>query len=359
MTTSAFDPYPAPTRAVRIGDPGELFAALPAMLGFAPERSIVVCCLRGSSLGPVMRFDFVVPESGAGVAAEVSAALHQFVAICVRDGAGAVVVMVVDDSGAPALVYTDAVDELAHRLGEADIRIVGAHFVARIAEGQPWWSLLGDARRGRLPDPDSSSLAAAHVLEGRQIRATRGELEALLDRGDPAECAEVAELVGAVVPVALRSAGIAATSRSLERVLRIVFRMGDGHVPTRHDIADVGRAIDDLAVRDSLLGLAAGPLAPAAETLWLAAARVLPDPHRAAAATLLGFSAYLGGEGPLARICLTAALEADPEYRLAVLLDASLTSGMRPGKLFGLVESAYEAAGQLGVPLPPRTLQPR
>ena len=363
MTTSAFDPADTASRpCVRIGDPGDLLAALPAMLGFAPERSIVVACLRGSpatSVGPVMRFDFVLPESGTGVSGELSAVLRHFVAICAREGADAVVVLVIDDSGAPTLVYTDAVDEFADRLDAVGISVKGAYFAARLAAGEPWWSLFGDARRGRVPDPHSSSLAVAHVLEGRQIRSSRTDLEALLDRAEPAERAEVSALVGASVPVALRTCGVAPIADSLERVLWLIDDIADGHVPTPWEIAETGRALDDPLVRDSLLALAAGPLAPAAEALWLTAARVLPDSHRAAAATLVGFGAYLAGEGALARIALTSALESDPEYRLAVLLDASLSSGLRPETLGGLVESAYGVAGQLGVELPVPTQERR
>jgi hypothetical protein len=69
---------------------------------------------------------------------------------------------------------------------------------------------------------------------------------------------------------------------------------------------------------------------------------------------LLAFSAYARGDGPLAGLALEAALSADPNHRMAGMLDTALQSGMRPEQIRELAGTGYRLAEKLGVRLPPR-----
>jgi len=56
----------------------------------------------------------------------------------------------------------------------------------------------------------------------------------------------------------------------------------------------------------------------------------LPDPWRGLALGVVGFGAYMSGDGPRAGIALEAALRCDPGNRMARLLDTALQAGMPP-----------------------------
>ncbi|WP_307807295.1 DUF4192 domain-containing protein [Rhodococcus qingshengii] len=113
----------------------------------------------------------------------------------------------------------------------------------------------------------------------------------------------------------------------LEHVRRVE---AGAHRPDPQECADLVVALTDVRVRDVVLGLAITSVAAHAEQLWLVLTHEVPLPERAWPATLLGFFAYVRGDGPLAGVALSAALSADSEHTLAGLLDLSLQSGMRP-----------------------------
>lgn len=355
-STSPHDPLEAWRRPLSITDPADLIVAVPALLGFHPQRSLVLICLGGrssTSVGAVMRHDLV---SDAGMGAVV----EQFGIICANERATAAMALVVDDRGGEDESYDTLLDVLAQRLGDSGAELVGAHRTRRIAKGERWWGLLGDPRWGVLPDPTASSVAAAHVLEGKQIRASRTDLTALLD-GDVRERIAVADCVDDLREHELLArlselAEPAATELSrlrLDLVLWQIATVASGERLQPVEFAEIVMALDDRSVRDALVALAIGPDAVAAEMLWLALTQVAPVPYRADAAALLGFFAYIRSDGPLAGIALSVALDSNPAHGLAALLDTALTSGLRPSKMWPVAESGYDVADRLGVNLPP------
>ena len=377
MTTSAdpFDPTASTHRPLRIQEPGDLLAAVPALLGFRPEQSVILVCLGGDSgtaLGAVLRHDLLLgdpPE--AGIPAPMTAVFEQFAAVCARERARRAIAVLVDAHAgcAPPGVWvaapaTDAdvrrslhvalVDALAEHLADVGAQLTGVHVTAAIEAGQPWWSLLGDVRGGTIPDPAASTVAVAHVLGGRQIHRSRAELTRLIGRD------------GRVRAVArqLRAARAAEprlrdgdqhdrhARKKLEFVLFECDKLAAGESLSPSEFAALAIALEYRVVRDAVMALSVGERRVAAEALWLNLTRVLPDPERADAATLLGYSAYVRGDGPLAGIAFAAALDSDPEHRLAGLLDACLQGGLRPEAMRELADTGYEQAARLGVALP-------
>lgn len=378
MTTSAFshDSHVPPgphhagagfgTRcAVRISDPGTLISSVPALLGFHPRRSLVAICLAGTSVGAVMRHDLVLDEPGhAGGVMDL--VLEQFAAVAVREGADRMLVVVVDDRIPPRAraadlagyaTIADGFRELLHR---SAIELSAVHVCSRIEAGAPWQDLAG-ANRGILPDPTASAVAAAQVLEGRAIRGSREELEAVVDPASP----DVQELIADLIDTAREDGtrGVALTRAAadpeqadregLEYVLTRIAQHDSGDEISPEECAELALALENLTVRDSLLALSAGAQADAAEQMWVHLARTLPDPERAEPLTLLGYSAYLRGDGPMAGVALCAALAADPCHRLAGLLDDALQAGIRPTALRDLAAVGHGIANDLGVQLPP------
>ncbi|MEV6099991.1 DUF4192 domain-containing protein [Nocardia sp. NPDC051981] len=355
----------------RLRAPGDLIAAVPAMLGFMPARSLVVTVLRADQASPdiaavevVTRMDLDNPGRSA-----MGMLVDRVAGICVRHRAVAALALVVDDRatvptrkhrGVRARKHHDLVAALEHRLDVDAVPLAGAWAVQAIGAELPWWTLSGPWSRGLQPDPAASMVTLRHVLEGRPLRGSRRELTDILVVDPVARDATAAALEVAVAAAARRLArvvqdGDPRVPLRLEvcRVLRYLERVEAGARLTPAEVADVAVALRDSALRDIMFGLAPGPRADGAEALWLQLARALPDPDRAEAAALLGYCAYTRGDGPLAGVALDAALAADPKHRMAMLLDLGLQTGLRPERLGRLADSGREAAAELGIHLGP------
>lgn len=364
----------APDCAVCVEEPGEVIAAVPAMIGFPPERSLVVLVLRssgrggGSIIDAVVRFD--LDQDGGRRRLRAGMVAQCVLQICAHDDIAEVLVVVVDDRAVESPRRSETgercgtgrfevlIDALDRRLATHEIALTGAWAVRAIEPEQPWWSLVGPDRHGTLPDPSSSSVALSHVLDGRQIRGSRAELTALV-----AEDVEVRDQVAAILDSALsvaRDRYARAVRRgdpsdysrqALDYVLWQIANTESGIQLMVPELAELAAALRDRAVRDAMFALAVGDHAVAAEGLWAALTRALTGRDRAEAASLLGYSAYVRGDGPLAGIALEAALDADPDHPLATLLEASLMVGMRPDQLRRLARSGYDTAADLGIDL--------
>lgn len=349
---------------VRITDPADLIAAVPAMLGFRPHRSVVVICLAGDPtvVQAVLRADLPDPAAHDG-----AALVDHLVERCARADCERAVAVIVDDrlggAGPDDPLCNDPLcddpdgdahgvllDLLADVLAEIGVELVSGYLVTDLVADAAWWTLLGDPDGGPLPDPGASEIAATQVLRGHPIRASRAELVRLLAPRPPAERTRVARL---------RSAARHPSSRARRRpvgavIEEVVARIVDaGGSLGDEAIAAVSVALERFEVRDALLGLVVTDAADAAETAWLGMVRALTGPERAEPAALLGFSAYVRGDGPLAGVALGLALTADPEHRLAGMLDAALYHGVRPDALVRLAHTGREVAATLGATLPP------
>lgn len=334
--------------------PGALVAALPAVLGFVPENSLVLVSLDGGDLGAVLRVD-LCEELGdrVGHLVEVAAAAEP----------EAVIVVIVDEEGAHCPrcneEYRQLCATLAEVLAEYSIELWAAHVVDRVARGGRWHCVDGCGASGTVDDPSASPLAAAAVLEGRRLYPRRADLQAVVAVEDPGRSA-------ALAGVLTRQAGTRAQAhradpagcgrRDVEAAMAAAGRVGGGQSLSDAELAALGCALNDVQVRDTLYALAVGEKAGEAEALWASLARILPAPWRVEALVLLAFSAYVRGDGPLAGVSLEAALRCDPDHRMAGMLDEALQSGMRPEQIRELAVTGYRLAKRLGVRLPPQRI---
>lgn len=354
-SVAAMTTHADPPATVHLGEPGALLASLPALLGFHPERSLLLLCLEGeraATVGLVARVDLPNPGDRAGC----DAVVQQLSVLCARRGVPAAVAVVVENSAAPES-RRRLVSALRSACEEVGTDLISSHHVCRTAPGVVW-SSYGSTRTGLLPDPRSSPVAAEHVLRGRVIHGSRAEVAALLTPDGSARTAEVGlALAAELARVAEgRSTDPAGTAVHLfERVLAAVARADErpDELLEAVEVAALGAALCDLTVRDMCFALAAGEYAAAAERLWMVLARALPAPGLAEPAVLLAQSAYGRGEGPIAGVALRVALHADPGHRMAALLDSSLVAGLPPQTVRSLSVTARAMAVALGVHLPP------
>ncbi|MGH3674701.1 MAG: DUF4192 domain-containing protein [Mycobacterium sp.] len=338
MTTSQSD--------FQLNRPGALIAALPAVLGFVPEKSLVLVTVDRGEMGCVMRVD-LSPELYDSVAhvAEVAAAARPDAAIAV----------VVDAEGADCRLCNDEYRRLANsltdRLAEHRIELLDVHVVDRVAAGGRWHCLDGGG--GVIDDPSTSPLAMAAVLEGRRLYARRAELQQVIEVVDPAASEALAAIIRAQADARKVDA-----RRDIEEAMAAATRVAAGKALPEPRLARLACALTDPQVRDTLYALAVGDSAAQAESLWALLSRTLPAPWRVEALVLLAFSAYARGDGPLAGVSLEAALRCDPTHRMAGMLDTALQSGMRPEQIRELARTGYRLAKRLGVRLPNRCVRP-
>ncbi|MGB3370567.1 MAG: DUF4192 domain-containing protein [Rhodococcus sp. (in: high G+C Gram-positive bacteria)] len=357
-----------------VSGPGDLLAAIPAFLGFTPHRSLVVICLDdtaggGPTIGMVMRHDLKLPEPvedehqlWGRVSAEMAKVTAHFAEICARDDVRGALALIVDDRARPSERGTRAdrhcravARRLARDLRDRGTELAQVYLTAELVLGSRWWTAFGPAESGTIPDPTTSPVTLAYLLEGRGVHESRDKLAEAIEPVDTAVSRTVEEL--------LRSGRSRDRGSDRMRLDAILSRLAmwaassPDHpavvaLPTE-TIAEFGLALRNVMVRDSLLAITLTGFAELAEQLWSYLMRILPAPERACPATLLGFSAYARGEGALATLALDIALDADPDYSLAQLLDRSLLAGARPAMIREVALSGYAVAELCGVRLPP------
>ncbi|MRH93048.1 DUF4192 family protein [Nocardia sp. SYP-A9097] len=351
---------------VHIADPADFIAAVPAMLGFTPVRSLVLIFVRDETRwggAPTVQF-LVRTESPLQTHRLSDTDVGQRAKdMCAQGEASTVVAVLVDDRLSRPTELAAADESCRSTLAslrrdlEADgLAFAGAWSTPIIAAEAEWWNELAPDQHGRLRDPASSQIAAEYTVAGRPIRPNRTAITDLVEV-DPTLRERVTHALPEVAADAQRRFARAVrignpdayTRQALWRVVQIIKHSSAVETPAPRNLAEVAVALRDTDVREVMYGIAAGPYSARAHQLWSILTRALPDPDRADAAMLLGFSAYLRGDGALAGIALEAALASDPDHRMAQLLDLALSTASPPSRLRRLCRLGIDAAAQLRI----------
>jgi Domain of unknown function (DUF4192) len=325
--------------------PGVLIAALPAVLGFVPEKSLVLVTVDRGEMGCVMRVD---------LSDEVAGTVEHIADVAAAAKPDSAIAVVVDEEGASCRMCNDEYRQLAATLSTTlagrGIELLAAHIVDRVAAGGRWHCADGCGNAGTVEDPSASPLAVAAVLDGRRLYARRAELQEVITVADPAR----ADALARQIPRIEIDRPDAEARSDVEAAIAAAASVANGERLSDDTVARLACALSDPLVRDTLYALAVGENAGQAEMLWAELSRALPEPWRAEALVLLAFSAYARGDGPLAGVSLDAALRCDTTHRMAGMLDTALQSGLRPEQIRELAFTGYRLADRLGVQLPPK-----
>lgn len=331
---------------VRLSSPAQIVNAVPYLVGFEPENSLVVLSLRGkrNRVGVTARVDLPPPGFAATCA-------DQFMSFLERDKATQVVVALYPPSvGRDHPALAPLVDAFVERLTQTQIRL---NDVLCIYDGR-WWSLQCTNTRccpadGTPIEPEGASpLAAAMVASGRVVLASRRELEATIA---PVTGATAAAMASALRQASERLIGELGAGRrlqerdeSLELFAATVRAWHETHTPlSTDDAARLIVALDDVLVRDEILTWTEGDWGEATRSMVTELARRAVPPFEVPALTLLGWIAYLQGDGAIATIALERAVAADPDYGLAQLLDQALLGGLNPSTFQSTVRQLRRA----------------
>ncbi|MBX6358354.1 MAG: DUF4192 domain-containing protein, partial [Micromonosporaceae bacterium] len=345
---------PARTR-LTVRSTVDLLALVPCLLGFHPADSLVVVAMRRGQVIFAARGD--LPAARAPRAAS-GALAGQLAAVVRRQGCEAAVVIgygPADRVAAAAPVGCDA-------LSRQGVQVLDA---LRVTAGRYFSLLCADPRccppDGTAFDASASPLAAEAVFAGQVVLPDRDALvRQLAPVGGPARESMHLAAGRAEDRLARLLAGAAGATSGKPDAGRPA--PGGPETPAGRGAAAVLRA-GRAAVRQALARGEAGQRLTDDEVAWLALLlchpvvrdfawqrtgpddwqialwtdvlrRVEPD-LAAAPGSLLAFAAWRSGFGSLAGIALERALDADPAYPMALVLDDMLRRGLPPSTLDG------------------------
>ncbi|MBY8878658.1 DUF4192 domain-containing protein [Actinacidiphila acidipaludis] len=347
---------------VTLRGPDELADALPYLMGFHPNDSIVLVALHGEHgrFGGRVRLGLPHdPGEWPEVAAHLAGCLVRNSA---QRGAppDAVVAFVCEDpddgEGAPEVMerLRPLVQHLRLACGALEVPVVEALCVS----AGRWWSYVrpesapspkeGDA----LPPPGSTTMAATAAYLGLPSPSSLRDIESRLKPREPRDREHEIALDTASAELVPRMLADGDTSEDIRNRTITLARGAMAKLrkaPVINDPARADRRDDRLLADDEaamiILGLqdrdtrdrAAEWMEPAqadaALRLWRALARRCAGTyaeHAAAPLTLAGWVAWSSGDEAEARAALGLALDLEPTYTFARLLHHAVNAGMDP-----------------------------
>ena len=333
-TPSSGTPSRAAPRTLRLKHPADLLAAVPGVLGFHPEDSVVLVTV-GEAVTPFhARVDLPAsPEDVDTVADELVPVAAQARVTRVA------VVLYTDDAAMAGLV----VETFTRRLAAHDVAVT----LAVRADGRHWFLLADDQGEGR-PDLGTPYDLSTHpitveaVVEGRVVHASREALRDSLVGTDPDEIERVAAAMEVAiarlqdvacpegetsVPEGAREHLVREGRWVQHRVRRFVT---DGAQLDTHDVGRLLVAMISIEVRDVAWSEMRRENAQAHVDLWRDVVRRSPLEALAPAAALLAFAAWLTGDGALAWCAVDRCQQSDPGYGLAGLVAQALAGAVPP-----------------------------
>lgn len=377
-------PYDRPVDEgqVTLRTPGELADALPYLLGYRPEDSIVLVALRDRDgrgrFGGRARLGIPAnPDDWASAAGQLAHGLvtgserrgvrpEQMVAyLCQEPGRG--------ETGREVM---ERLRPLAQKLrvecGALEVPVVEA---LCISDGRFWSYCCDDeaccpAEGVPMGLPGTSVLAAAATYAGIQVRGSLRELRArLLPWESGAAREQTAALDAAAMTVVSRILDDVGRAEVAEETLclaqRVMRRLGeappvsgvpaedlrDDQLLAHDEAAALILGLQDRTTRDRAAAWMEGDEAGPALRLWRALARRCVGPygeHAAAPLTLAGWVAWSVGDELEAREALAMALGADQDYLFARLLHQACNEGLDPESIRRCLRAGREGLDGTG-----------
>ncbi|MET7293769.1 DUF4192 domain-containing protein [Streptomyces griseoloalbus] len=391
ITCTAYDSH-GDEQQVTLRTPAELADALPYLLGYRPEDSIVLVALHDKDgrgrFGGRARLGIPVHADDWPSAARQLA--HGLVKGSERRGARPEQMVVFlcrePGRGETGRQVKERLGPLSRALrlecGALDIPVVEA---LCISDGRFWSYCCDDqgccpAEGTPMGLPGTSVLAAAATYAGLQVRGTLRELRARLLPWEHSAALEQEVALDAagmtLVPKILDAAGRhEVAEETLRLAQRIMGRFAEsppapGTLPADlrddellgHDeAATLILGLQDRTTRDRAAEWMEGDEAGLALRLWRALARRCVGPygeHAAAPLTLAGWVAWSAGDELEAREALAMALGADPDYLFARLLHQACNEGLDPETIRRCLRTEREDRGQ-ATPEPAMGTEPR
>lgn len=304
MVAGSVGPMTTTTFSVR--HPEDLLAAVPVLLGFGPEASLVMLTF-GGSVQFHGRIDLPRrPE-------HVDHCVESLLAPAVRHAVRAVAFVLYDAEPEPAAFLAR---RLAVRTGECGMHLADC---LSVLDGR-WYDPLGlhGAPPGGVPfSADDHEFRVRSVAGGHVTLGSRAELEATVAPAVDAVAETAAALADAVPP-------------SPAEVRAMLGAALHGPRLTADRVAGLLLALQAGPVRDEAWGRMRRDDVHAQVALWSDVVRRSPPDLVAHPAAVLAFAAWLGGDGALAWCALDRCFAQEPGHGLGLLVAGLLEHAVPP-----------------------------
>lgn len=304
---------------------GELAAALPTIVGFRPENSVIAVCVdpRTRRLAETMRVDLPSRPADLTHAANLLAShinRHAplkviLFAVTPDEEAGRKVVSLVENS-----------------VGAASV--IGA---ARLDEGRYWNLLAPHPLEGRpiRPGPFSEQVTEFNVIEGRHVFPTRADMEAAYAPASDELQYQTARAIMRVAEKIQADAGEHGWDHVLIPVRKTAFTELTNLLDDPSHFNTAAAAWLTVAsgfppIRDDMRRQITRENALQHAETWRMVAIHAPGTTAASAYALSAFANWLGGDGAQASIAVGQALRCNPEDRLANATHYIVANGVNP-----------------------------
>lgn len=304
--------------------PHDLLAAIPFLIGYHPQDSLVLVALKDEAVGMAMRVDMPVGVSAEGYDLLASHFL--------RDGAdGAFIVAYVGECAVDpenVLINTSAALVRAGIDIKESLIVRNNRFRSMICSDFTCCPPEGSA----IPDLGSSRIAAEHVIAGHPMPFENVD-------GLVQSIAALPSSFESVWADEVQAFWVSSDSEEIQELQRdgataiidLVGEYREGRGAEDRELAArvIGR-LSDIQVRDFALGSHTDESADYYWAMWRDLLRIAPRGFVAPIACLFAAMAYERGEGALAHKGLDRGLGDDDQYSLAHLLRRVFTAGWPP-----------------------------
>lgn len=301
---------------------GDIVALTPYLLGFAPQDCIVV---HGIEPGGSVRCSFHVRLSDPD---GTTLAMPDLAGPVLRNDCAAVVLILYG----PVDLADPVLSTVADQLDRAEVPILDR---LRAAESRYWvwrpqersWSSEGQVV------PEAGIAVTEVVVSGAKAPAPdRDALSDRLELAGPDALAAVQAARDHQIKIEVAEEQPEADRRTDDRALIDRWRRTDA-LPAADQIAALALAVSDLDVRDQVLRAVATEGGATGLELWIWVLRHAPADLLPNVACVAAFTAYLQGDGLLAKEALARALDADPGHRLSHMLLLAVTEAIPPSSM--------------------------
>lgn len=315
ITSGPAESAPTIPTTVRLTDPESILAAIPFLVGFHPEESMVLLVLRRGRVKVTARIDVEAPPDALAAKFEEIRANH--------NGDAMVLVVYTADALVGLTAGAGVVEHLTDETFEAVI----------VADGEFWWSLLDDHGDedsflvGTPYDLGCHVVSAHGVLAGAAVLPDRNALAATV-AGPNGRDREIAER--AFEEALFEVAEMAEDDRA--DLMAMLVENFCVHEPTLtpRQCAELAVLAYDIRVRDVAAQRIRLEDAALHVELWRQVVQHTIEPFECAPLCLLGLAGWVSGSGALQVVCMERVERINPDYSLLHVLEEINTRCLAP-----------------------------
>ncbi len=309
--------------ATELNSPHDLLAAVPFMVGYHPQDSLVAMALRDDKVVMAMRVDFPDDESIEAISKTI--ALH-----LLREKASeAIIVGYLPKSvtaSDPLLIVRECIAGYSIIVKEC-IEVRGDRFRSSLCADLECCPLEGNL----VPELSDSRVTAEQVAAGNPLpfldldEMKRSIAATPIDK-------ELLKAIKALAEIDYESDQVNALQREGANAINQISLafIRDGVVLDKALIALVLVRLHDLQVRDYAMGFTSEKSDDQLWDMWRWLLRIAPKGYVAPVAVIFATSSYERGDGALAQRALDRAFEDSPKYQMAKLLRRTFAAGWPP-----------------------------